>query len=225
MNKFPYKVLVVEDEKIARENFVSYLSMFYEKVFEAEDGEKALVLYKKEEIDIVLLDINIPKIGGLEVARKIRENDFKTKIIILTAHSEKSFLLEAVSLRLTKYLLKPVNRKDLKEAFDLAIGELNKFDIILSDDIKISDMYSYSFLKKALYKDKIEISLTKNEQIFFEYLLKNRNRVCTYYELLDYIDIQTIDALKNLVKRLKKKLDDEVILNISGTGYKIKLVN
>ena len=134
-NKYPYNILVVEDEEQSRENFVSYLLMFYENVFEASNGERALEVYKREKPHIILLDINIPKVSGLEVARQIREKDLMTKIIILTAHSEKSFLLEAMSLRLTKYLFKPVNRKDLKQALDLAITELEKFDIIVNDEI------------------------------------------------------------------------------------------
>ncbi|WP_198306440.1 response regulator transcription factor [Arcobacter vandammei] len=223
MNKLSYNILVVEDEQQSRENFVSYLSMFYENVFEAGNGEKALEIYNKEQVDIILLDINIPKISGLEVARQIREKDFKTKIIILSAHSEKTFLLEAMGLKLTKYLFKPVNRKDLKDSLDLAISELNKFDVVSIDDIKIKQLYTYSFSTKLLQYNDVELNLTKNEQIFFEYLLKNRNKVCSYDELLYYTNITTVDALKNLVKRLKKKFEEDLILNITGVGYKISV--
>ncbi len=219
-NKYPYNILVVEDEEQSRENFVSYLLMFYENVFEASNGERALEVYKREKPHIILLDINIPKISGLEVARQIREKDLMTKIIILTAHSEKSFLLEAMSLRLTKYLFKPVNRKDLKQALDLAITELEKFDIIVNDEIEVNEFYTYSFNKKSLKYKGNEISLTQKEQLFFEYLLKNRNKVCSYHELLSYTEVASLDGLKNLVKRLKKKLNDELITNISGIGYK-----
>lgn len=72
-NKYPYNILVVEDEEQSRENFVSYLLMFYENVFEASNGERALEVYKREKPHIILLDINIPKVSGLEVARQIRE--------------------------------------------------------------------------------------------------------------------------------------------------------
>ena len=150
MNKYTYNVLVVEDENQARENFVSYLSMFYENVFEASNGERALEVYKREKPHIILLDINIPKISGLEVARQIREKDLMTKIIILTAHSEKSFLLEAMSLRLTKYLFKPVNRKDLKDALELVIDELLNFDIQSIQKIELPEKYSWDLTIKEL---------------------------------------------------------------------------
>lgn len=223
MNKYTYNVLVVEDENQARENFVSYLSMFYENVFEANNGEEALEIYRTKKVDIILLDINIPKISGLEVARQIREKDLMTKIIVLTAHSEKSFLLEAMGLKLTKYLLKPVNRKDLKEAFELAISELKKFEVILNEEIVLREFYSYSFSTKILKFKNQEINLTQKEQLLFEYLVKNRNKICLYDELLVYTDISTLDGLKNLIKRLRNKFEDVLILNISGIGYKINL--
>lgn len=223
MNKYTYNVLVVEDENQARENFVSYLSMFYENVFEVNNGEEALEIYRTKKVDIILLDINIPKISGLEVARQIREKDLMTKIIVLTAHSEKSFLLEAMGLKLTKYLLKPVNRKDLKEAFELAISELKKFEVILNEEIILREFYSYSFSTKILKFKNQEVNLTQKEQLLFEYLVKNRNKICVYDELLVYTDISTLDGLKNLIKRLRNKFEDVLILNISGIGYKINL--
>ncbi len=61
--------------------------------------------------------------------KKIRENDYTTKAIMLTAHTDKEFLLDAISLQLTRYLVKPVSRKDLKEALDFSIMELLKYTV------------------------------------------------------------------------------------------------
>ena len=113
-NSYPYKILFVEDDQVIRENYVTYLKMFFSEVFEAEDGEKAYELYKLKKPDIMIIDINIPKLNGLDLLERIRENDYSTKAIMLTAHSDKSFLLKAVGLKLTRYLVKPVSRKDLK---------------------------------------------------------------------------------------------------------------
>ncbi len=223
MIKKQYRILIVEDEDSARENFVSYLSMFYDEIYEAKNGEIALQLYKEKKPDIILLDLNIPKIGGLDVARSIRENDINTKIIVLTAHSEKSFLLEAISLKLTKYLLKPVNRKDLKDAFEIAINEIGRFDIVSSEVFKIDESYTYDFAAKCLkYKENI-VEITAKERMFLEYLLKNRTRVCSYDELIEEINSSSYDGLKNLVKRFKKKLENELFINIASLGYKISL--
>ena len=101
----PYKILLVEDEKAIKENYVTYLKMFFEEVYEAEDGEKAYELYKTKKPDIMIIDINIPKLNGLDLLEKIRQNDHSTKAILLTAHSDKSFLFKAIPLKLVKYLV------------------------------------------------------------------------------------------------------------------------
>lgn len=67
---YPYKILFVEDEKVTRENYVMYLKMHFQEVYEAEDGEKAYELYKEKHPDIMIIDINIPKLNGLELLKK-----------------------------------------------------------------------------------------------------------------------------------------------------------
>ena len=123
---YPFSILFVEDEKAIRDNYTQYLRMFFNEVYEADDGEKAYQLYNEKKPDIIILDLNIPKLNGLEILKKIRENDSTTKVIIITAHTDKKLLLEATTLQLTKYLVKPVNRKALKEALDLCINKLSK---------------------------------------------------------------------------------------------------
>lgn len=121
---YPYKVLFVEDEKATRENYTMYLKMLFTEVYEAADGEKAYEIYKDKKPDIMIIDINIPKLNGLDLLRKIRETDYNTEAIMLTAHTDKSFLLDANSLKITKYLVKPINRKDLNETLNLTISKL-----------------------------------------------------------------------------------------------------
>jgi len=123
---YPFKILFVEDEKAIRDNYIQYLKIFFSEVYEAEDGDKAYQIYNEKKPDIIILDINIPKLNGLDLLKKIRENDYITKVIMLTAHTDKKFLLDASSLQLTRYLVKPVSRKNLKEALEHSIEELQK---------------------------------------------------------------------------------------------------
>jgi len=198
------KILIIEDDIQLNTTITNFLKYKGHETTSVEDGEDALEYIDKNFYNLFIIDINIPKINGLELLKKIRQNDMATKAIIMTAHSDNSFLFEAVTLKLTKYLVKPVNRKDLKQALDLAITELEKFDIIVNDEIEVNEFYTYSFNKKSLKYKGNEISLTQKEQLFFEYLLKNRNKVCSYHELLSYTEVATLDGLKKLVKRLKK---------------------
>ena len=224
-NSYPYKILFVEDDQVIRENYVTYLKMFFSEVFEAEDGEKAYELYKLKKPDIMIIDINIPKLNGLDLLERIRENDYSTKAIMLTAHSDKSFLLKAVGLKLTRYLVKPVSRKDLKEALKLTIDEVLKFNVITVQKIDLPDDYSWDFQLKELKYHNVIVELTNKEKIFLELLFSHKNRVFTYDEISDYVwgydDSITLNGLKNIVKRLRKKLPEDTILNIFNEGYKI----
>ena len=224
-NSYPYKILFVEDDQVIRENYVTYLKMFFSEVFEAEDGEKAYELYKLKKPDIMIIDINIPKLNGLDLLERIRENDYSTKAIILTAHTDKTFLLKAIGLKLTKYLVKPVTRKDLKEALKLTIDELLKFNVITVQKIDLPDDYSWDFQLKELKYHNVIVELTNKEKIFLELLFSHKNRVFTYDEISDYVwgydDSIPLNGLKNIVKRLRKKLPEDTILNIFNEGYKI----
>ena len=224
-NSYPYKILFVEDDQVIRENYVTYLKMFFSEVFEAEDGEKAYELYKLKKPDIMIIDINIPKLNGLDLLERIRENDYSTKAIMLTAHSDKSFLLKAVGLKLTRYLVKPVSRKDLKEALKLTIDEVLKFNVITVQKIDLPDDYSWDFQLKELKYHNVIVELTNKEKIFLELLFSHKNRVFTYDEISDYVwgydDSIPLNGLKNIVKRLRKKLPEDTLLNIFNEGYKI----
>lgn len=224
-SSYPYKLLLVEDEKAIRENYVTYLKMLFSEVFEAEDGEKAYEIYKSKKPDILIIDINIPKLNGLELLEKIRENDHTTKAIILTAYTDKSFLLKATSLKLTKYLVKPVNRKELNETLELTVNELLKYNITTLKRIELVDNYSWDLEIKELMKHNTIVNLTNKEKVLLELLLSHKNRVFTYDEIYNYVwdfdeDI-TLNGLKNIIKRIRKKLPENIIQNIFNEGYKI----
>lgn len=222
---YPYKILVVEDEEAIRKNYIIFLKMFFKEVYEADDGEIAYNLYKSEKPDIMIVDINIPKLNGLELIKKIREKDFTTKIIILTAHSDKYFLFEAIELKLTKYLVKPVSRKDLNEALDLAINEISQYTILNIKNIQLTDEYSWNCeLKQLKFHNEI-IDLTNKEKNFLSLLLSHKNKAFNYDEIFEYVwtdeELISLNSLKNLVKRLRKKLPKNMISNVFNEGYKI----
>ena len=222
---YPYKILFVEDEKAIRENYITYLKTFFAEVFEAEDGVKAYELYKLKKPDIMIVDINIPKLNGLELLERIRENDYTTKAIMLTAHTDKSFLLKATTLKLTKYLVKPVSRKDLNEALESTINEILKYSVMSIQKIELSDNYSWNMELKELKHHNHIIELTNKERTLLELLFSHKNRVFTYEEIFEYVwgydESITLNGLKNMIKRLRKKFPENTILNIFNEGYKI----
>ncbi|MFD0671407.1 response regulator [Cohnella sp. GCM10027633] len=110
------RLLIVDDEYHIREGLkqlVLQTELDIAVAGTAEDGETALLAYDEHRPDIVLLDINLPDISGLEVARRIREKDEETQLLFLTGYDSMAFIREAISLEAVDYMLKPITREEL----------------------------------------------------------------------------------------------------------------
>ena len=105
------KVLYVEDDTGVKEATLHLLKEFFSKVITASDGLEGLNLYKKEKPDLIITDIDMPHMSGLEMISRIRERDSDTAIVVFTAHSETEFLIESIKLGVDGYVLKPIDLK------------------------------------------------------------------------------------------------------------------
>lgn len=222
MNK-SYSVLYAEDDENVRKNYVLYLEKYFDKIYEASDGLEALNLYKDKKPNILLLDITMPQLNGLEVIKKIREIDQTTPIIVLSAHSHKEYLFEAIKLNLVDYLIKPINRNEFKEVIENSFERLKNDSNSKEDKIEINNKCYWDARSRILFfKDKI-VDLTKNERILFELLLNKKNQIVKPEEISSYVwntENNVNDAsIRNLVKRLRKKLPVDIIDSIYGSGY------
>lgn len=204
------------------------MKKWFNEVYEAKDGEEALNIYKMKKPTIMIIDINIPKISGLELLRQIRQSDHTTKAIMLTAHSDKDYLLSAAELKLTKYLVKPISRLELKEALKLTLDELENFNIVSKKIVYLQKDYYWNLETSELYHEDVLILLTKNEQKIAEVLFNNINKTVNYDEIIYYVwedsfEIDFIKTLKATISNLRKKLPDNTIKNIFGIGYRVEI--
>jgi len=219
-------ILYAEDEIETRKNYGNYLKRNFKEVYIAQNGEEALEYYEEFKPNIMLLDINMPFINGLELTNKIRQKDKKTRIIILTAHLEQDKLLFAAELNLTKYLPKPISRIKLKEALNEAVIQYKELNDE-SSNFFLKDGYVFNRDSKKLILNDEEIKLTKHETLFLELLTSKKDRVFSSDEIYDYLWNQFEDCetsatkLKDLIKRLRKKIPKDSIENIYGAGYKL----
>lgn len=111
-----YRLLIADDERIERAVLVQMLEQELGErcqIFQAENGREVLEIYEREKIQIVVLDIEMPGITGIEAAQRIREKDKDCCIIFLTAFDEFSYAKKAITIRALDYLLKPYNEKEL----------------------------------------------------------------------------------------------------------------
>jgi len=218
------KILYVDDEQFIRENALEYLSRHFDNVYEAKDAFEALEIHKNIKPDIIITDINMPKLNGIELTKMIRKEDKKVQIIIATAFTDTQYLLDAIELQLVKYLIKPI--LDLK-----LISAINDCIKILKDDSSnirlIHKNVSFDIFNKTLLFDQRVVKLTKNEILFLEILCTNANRAVTYREIENYVwreNSMTSDALRSLVRALRRKLPEDCINNLSGIGYLVSLI-
>jgi len=217
-------ILYIEDDEITRENISSYLKRVCKNLYIAKDGKEGLSKFKEYEPEIIITDIEMPHLNGLEMAKKIRNISKTTQIIITSAYTDQEYLMAAVNLQLIQYIVKPISLPKLTNA-------LKDCESFLDETIDTrkylgQDMF-YDIYTKEFVKNNEIISLSKIERSFLELLLKNTPAPTSY----DAIENEVYDfatsrnAIKLLVKSLRAKLCKDAITNLSGFGYNINLVD
>lgn len=229
MNKLQYKytLLFIEDDNEIRKNYVDILSGTFENVFEASDGVEAYEIYLSKKPDILIIDVDLPKMNGLDLLKKIRLQDFNTKAILFTSHYDKETMLKASILKLTQYLIKPVNRKDLQTALLLAIKEIEKFNVLPKKTLLLRDGFYWNIERNELYKNNSIVKLTKKERDILKIIFANASihKITTYdallYPIWDESNELTLKSLKTFMTTIRKKLPEETIINEYSLGYKV----
>jgi len=220
-----FTILYVEDDDLVRDNAIEFLTREVKKVYEAKDGKEAIQLWREFHPDIIISDINMPKLNGLDMASYIRAHDKDVQIIIATAHSDTKYLLQAVELQLVKYIIKPITKEKLLNALQKSIElieDKSKFNL------KLSSESIYNAYEKIIYYKNKEIKLTKNELLFLDLLARHNSRVVKYEEIESAIwayEGMSQDAIRSLVRGLRKKVPQDSIENISGIGYRLHISN
>lgn len=215
------KILYIDDEDLIRENAVEYLNFYCDNVYQADNGINGFETYEKFQPDIIISDIKMPKLNGIDMVKKIRQKDKKTKIILATAFLETSYLLEAIELGLVKYLIKPITANKLLPVIKFCIENIVEDKSIFYLDKE----FSFDILNKTLFFKNEQITLTKKELLFLELLIKNNRRAVKYSEFDSYVwqGEMTEDSMRSLVKDLRKKISKNIIRNLSGIGYQINV--
>ncbi|MCQ6564033.1 response regulator transcription factor [Paenibacillus mendelii] len=221
------RVLVVEDEARMRKALCNGLKKYGYAVDAAVDGEKALELVEINAYDAVVLDLNLPKIDGIEVLKGIRSMNRELRILILSARAAVEDKIIGLDTGANDYLAKPFHFKEL----DARIRSLLRRDFIQKDTIlTYGDIKIDTALRSVTVRNH-KIELTKKEYSILEYLFMHKDRIVGTEELIEHIwDENKADLFSNSFKvqlnSLKKKLapytgDKELIKNTRGFGYSL----
>jgi DNA-binding response OmpR family regulator len=173
------KILVVDDEPLIREVIKEYCELEEYNVVEANNGLEALEIVKKEEIDIIVLDIMMPKLDGFSTLKKIKEIK-NTPVILLSARKEEFDKLMGFELGSDDYLTKPFSPKELIARIK-AITKRSKNEI---EVFKYEDLI-LDFKGHTLIIDDQEVKLTPKEYELLTYFIKNQNQALSREQLLN----------------------------------------
>jgi len=221
-------VLYVEDDLNNQIIISKALQLYCKDVLVASDGQEALYFYEnnKELLDILVVDISIPKINGLELIKKIRSSNKKIPIIITTAHTDQEYLLEALSYQLEAYIVKPFSFEKLMSVFEEFIQK--EYDITNFVDMDIDENIQLNLSRNELLIKNISIALEPKEFKFLFLLTKNINKIINYDVIEYYVygeQSMSKSAIRTIVSNLNKKLKKKYILNYSNEGYMLFVNN
>jgi len=214
-------VLLVENNSDSKKIIYDILIDNFEKVITAQNGDEGLKKFKKYNPNMVITDVFMPIIDGLDMAKCIKEISKDTPIIILSTHCEKETLLKAIDVGIDKFLIKPIIPGDFLET----IENVAKNKIETTNIIKIGNGYSFNKIKRVLIREGVEISLTKKELAFVSLLIKRFGSLVLHDEIKSVVwvgESVTEAAIRTFVKRVRDKVGSSFIKNVPGLGYKIE---
>ncbi|AVK47590.1 PhoB family transcriptional regulator [Clostridium sp. MF28] len=222
------KILIVEDdEKLARFVELELLHEGYE-ILKADNGRLGLEISEKGEVDLVLLDIMIPQINGLEVLRRIRKNS-DLPVIMLTARDAVMDKVSGLDAGADDYITKPFAIEELLARIRTALKRRTVIEKRDTDIISCGLLSLDKMRHKVMY-DNTEIELTNREFTLLKILLENKNIVLTRDILMEkvcgYDYIGETNVIDVYIRFLRTKIDDafktKIITTVRGVGYVIK---
>ncbi|MCP4969005.1 MAG: response regulator transcription factor [Arcobacter sp.] len=214
-------LLYVEDEDGIRKNISEILKELFKEIYVAKNAKDAFNLYETKKPDLIISDIRMPNETGIELIKKIRKKDIKTRAIITSAYTDLDYMLEATELYLVKYIVKPITEIKLNDALEAFIKSYDTAKVY-----NLCEGWLFDASNSLIQTSNEEFKLTKKENQFLNLLIQ-KNRIITYEEMENIIwnedNIMTANAMRLFIKNFRKKLPTKSLKNVQGTGYRLVL--
>lgn len=220
------RILIIEDEqKIAR---VLELELQFEgyDTGVAYTGTDGLIMYREQSWDLILLDVMLPEMNGLEVLKRIRATEFETPVLLLTAKDAVSDKVEGLDLGANDYITKPFEMEELLARIRMTL-RFRKKEVVDNDPYEktIGDVTVHTQMREVKWQGAV-VDLTKREFELLLYFIEHPKQVLTREQILDavwgydyYGDTNVVDVY---VRYLRQKLDTKLIQTVRGVGYVLK---
>lgn len=216
-------LLIVEDEKILCEDIAKGLKRSGYEITTCCDGIKALDLCLTETFDLIVLDLNLPGMDGMEILRRLRETDMETKVLILSARSQISDKVEGLDAGANDYLAKPFHFEEL----EARIRSLTRRNFIQNQTLLSCGSLTFHQKTRIAAANGSPIALTRKETGILEHLMLHQGRPVSQEELITHVWDSNADLFSNSIrvhisslrKKLKQALQYDPITNRIGEGY------
>lgn len=221
------KILIVEDEPAIREMLAFSLMQADYIVFQAKDATEALVLLDDSSPDLAIIDWGLPKISGLELVQRIRENEIiaTMPIIMLTARAQEQDKIKGLETGVDDYMTKPVSIKELQARIKAQLRRLSGFK--KHNHIESSGIHMDLDTHQIII-DKSELKVSITEFNLLKIFIKNPNKLLSREQILNhvwgrnsFVELRTVDVhILRLRKALKKLNKEHLLKTVRGAGYK-----
>lgn len=231
-------ILVVDDEPVARQSLTDILKLEGYLVSAAANGQAAVEHIRTHAVDLMVVDLKMPGMDGLEVIQVVNQTSPETEIILLTAHGSVETAIQALRLRVHDYLLKPASPAQVLASVKKGLDRRtrSKTGVVASTSESAQDVYTLKdgtivdlSRRQIKFKNKIE-HLTPAEGRLLKILMENEGKVFSHRELVllvqgyDTSQREAPEILRPLVSRLRHKLEafpslSEKVVSVRGTGY------
>ena len=217
------KILIVDDDSNIAELISLYLTKECFDTMIAPDGETALMLADSFGPNLILLDLNLPGIDGLDILRQFRETNSSTPVLILSARGQIEDKVEGLDLGANDYLTKPFHFEEL----EARIRSLTRRRFIQENVCLKCGRISFDTRTRKAHIDSEELSLTRKESALLEYFMLHQNRIISPEELIEHIWDGSVNSFSNSIrvhisslrKKLRAALGNDPIQNKVGQGY------
>jgi DNA-binding response OmpR family regulator len=221
------KILIVEDDAAILCGLSESLNQQHYEIETATDGEEGFKKARKKNVDLIVLDLMLPKMNGEEICRKLRDEGVNTPIMILTSKNEEASKVLVLELGADDYVTKPFSLLELqarvKALLRRGTSSAEKVNEFLFGNVKVD------FKKHEVVKKGKKVKLTEREFKLLKYLIEHRGEVITRDMLLDqvwgYDSFPTTRTVDNYILSIRHKIEDnpsrpKFILTVHTSGYK-----
>ena len=215
-------VLLVEDDTQLQGVLADLLKPYVGQIYKAQNGQDGLESFSKNDIDVIITDINMTQMSGTTMAKRIRELDERVPIIFITAYDTDENLQNSLNIQNSNLLKKPFDKQQLL----IMILMATKNGAKTSKRLNLGCGFSYDTQGRLLYKESETIVLTRTEQRLLHILAINKERVVSFDMIENFAwngKVASFETIRNYINKLRTKTYTQLIKNVQGLGYKLSL--